>query len=132
MHVISRPAIQQAIERHPDATGWLEKWWQNAIKNAGACGFRALYPAADQVDGRRLQTRETTIAWSCVSYANRWTGGTLLVKHFLTHAEYDKNEWRKDCYDVNFDELSIVALDYEPRPIRSEAAYRKARGTWKS
>ena len=32
MHVISRPAIRQAIERHPDATGWLEKWWQNANK----------------------------------------------------------------------------------------------------
>jgi mRNA-degrading endonuclease HigB of HigAB toxin-antitoxin module len=32
-----------------------------------------------------------------VTYANRWTDGTLLVKHFLTHAEYDKNKWCKDC-----------------------------------
>lgn len=31
------------------------------------------------------------------TYANRWTDGTLLVKHFLTHAEYDKNKWCKDC-----------------------------------
>jgi len=32
-----------------------------------------------------------------VSYANPWQRGTLLVKHFLTHAEYDKDLWRKDC-----------------------------------
>jgi len=23
--------------------------------------------------------------------------GTLFVKHFLTHAEYDKNTWKRDC-----------------------------------
>jgi len=23
--------------------------------------------------------------------------GTLLVKYFLTHDEYDKNKWCKDC-----------------------------------
>ena len=27
----------------------------------------------------------------------RWTDGTLLVKYFLTHDEYDKNKWCKDC-----------------------------------
>jgi mRNA interferase HigB len=101
MHVISRPAIQQAIQRHPDAAGWLEKWWQNANQERWESlqGVRALYPAADQVDcclifnacgnKYRLIVR--------VSFANPWTGGTLLIKHFLTHAEYDKNEWRKDC-----------------------------------
>ncbi len=23
--------------------------------------------------------------------------GTLYVKHFLTHAEYDRGDWKKDC-----------------------------------
>ncbi len=32
-----------------------------------------------------------------VSYANQWTNGTLWVKHFLAHAEYDKQKWKKDC-----------------------------------
>lgn len=31
-----------------------------------------------------------------MSYANEWADGTLLVKHFLTHAEYDK-KWCIDC-----------------------------------
>ena len=32
-----------------------------------------------------------------VSYANQWTNGTLFVKHLLTHAEYNKDRWKKDC-----------------------------------
>jgi len=28
---------------------------------------------------------------------NQWQQGTLLVKHFLTHAEYDQDDWKKDC-----------------------------------
>jgi hypothetical protein len=32
-----------------------------------------------------------------MTYANDWTAGTLLVKHFLTHAQYDKRAWCKDC-----------------------------------
>jgi mRNA-degrading endonuclease HigB of HigAB toxin-antitoxin module len=33
-----------------------------------------------------------------VSYANPWTSGTFYLKHFLTHAEYDEDRWKKDCY----------------------------------
>ena len=101
MHVISRPAIHRAINRHRDAASWLEKWWQNAGKERWESLYdvRAIYPAADQVDcclvfnacgnNYRLIVR--------VSYANPWSGGTLLVKRFVTHAEYNKNDWRKDC-----------------------------------
>jgi mRNA-degrading endonuclease HigB of HigAB toxin-antitoxin module len=32
-----------------------------------------------------------------VSWRNKWSGGTLLVKHFLTHSQYDRNLWRTDC-----------------------------------
>jgi mRNA interferase HigB len=32
-----------------------------------------------------------------VCYANQWAKRTLFVKHFLTHAEYDKATWRRDC-----------------------------------
>jgi mRNA interferase HigB len=101
MHVLSRPAIHQAIERHADAAGWLEKWWQNASKERWESlrEVRALYPATDQVDCclvfNAMGNRYRLIVR--VSYANEWTRGTLLVKYFLTHAEYDKDEWKKDC-----------------------------------
>ena len=32
-----------------------------------------------------------------VAYANHWVKGTLFVKHFLPHAEYDKDAWKRDC-----------------------------------
>jgi len=35
-----------------------------------------------------------------VRYASEARGGTLFVKHFITHADYDKGHWKKDCcYD---------------------------------
>jgi mRNA interferase HigB len=101
MHVISRPAIRRAFQRHPDAAGWLADWWQNACRERWESlhEVRAVYPAADQVDCclvfDALGNRYRLIVR--VSYANEWTRGTLLVKHFLTHAEYDKDRWRKDC-----------------------------------
>jgi mRNA interferase HigB len=101
MNVISRPAIRQAIERHPDATTWLEKWWENAKREhwSSLHHVRAVYPATDQVDcclvfnacGNKFRLIVR------VSYANEWSGGTLFVKHFLTHAEYSKDDWKKDC-----------------------------------
>ena len=32
-----------------------------------------------------------------VSYENDFAKGTLFIKHFLTHAEYSKGSWKKDC-----------------------------------
>jgi mRNA interferase HigB len=32
-----------------------------------------------------------------VRYASVTRRGTLFVKHFLTHAEYDRNDLKKDC-----------------------------------
>lgn len=32
-----------------------------------------------------------------MAYANRWVKGTLFVNHFLTHAECDKDVWKRDC-----------------------------------
>jgi mRNA-degrading endonuclease HigB of HigAB toxin-antitoxin module len=30
MNVISRPAIDEAIRRHPDTESWLNAWWKVA------------------------------------------------------------------------------------------------------
>jgi len=32
-----------------------------------------------------------------VTYATEERGGTLFVKHFLTHADYERQNWRGDC-----------------------------------
>jgi mRNA interferase HigB len=101
MHVISRPALIAASRRHPDAAGWLSLWWSLASRARWESlhEVRAQYPAADQVGGCLIfNARGNAYRLICrVTYANQWQQGTLLVKHFLTHAEYNKNEWKKDC-----------------------------------
>ncbi len=101
MHIIARPAIQAAKARYPKAVAWLDGWWTAAGKATWTrlADVRVSYPTADEVgqclvfDGcggdYRLICR--------VTYANQWNHGTLLAKHFLTHGDYDKSKWCKDC-----------------------------------
>jgi mRNA interferase HigB len=101
MHVISRPAITQAIERHPDARTRLEQWWRLAsrMRWENLHDVRQVYPSADQVGGclvfNARGNRYRLIVG--VKYADDFQRGTLWVKHFLTHAEYDEEEWKRDC-----------------------------------
>ena len=101
MNVISRPAIREAQQQYPDATDWLENWWQVAklAQWQSLHDVHATYPAADQV-GRCLVfnvrgNKDRLIVG--VTYATEERGGTLFVKGFLTHAEYTKGHWKGYC-----------------------------------
>ncbi len=101
MHIIARPAIEAAKDKYPNASSWLDAWWGVASKASWTrlADVRENYPDADEVgqclvfdacgDDYRLICRMT--------YTNKWTKGTLLVKHFLTHGDYDKQHWCNDC-----------------------------------
>ena len=101
MHIIARPLVKQAARAYPDARGWLHAWWVVASRARweNLAEVRKAYGTTDQVDcclvfnvrGNRYRLVVR------VTYANAWQRGTLLVKHVLTHAEYDKDLWRKDC-----------------------------------
>lgn len=101
MNVISRHAIRRAQQRYPDAAEWLEAWRQTALHAEweNLHHVRATYSAADQVGGCLVfnvcGNKYRLIVG--VRYASGDRGGTLFVKHFLTHAEYDKNRWMGDC-----------------------------------
>lgn len=101
MHIIARPALVAAKQRYPNAASWLDDWWATASKAAWSrlADVRELYRDADEV-GQCLifNVCGNYYRLICrVTYANKWTEGTLLVKHFLTHADYDKNRWCNDC-----------------------------------
>ena len=101
MHVIARPAIRAAARRHADAATWLENWWAVACRARweNLHDVRHNYASTDQVD--------CCLVFNCrgnryrliarVTFADQYQRGTLLVKHFMTHAEYDRNAWRRDC-----------------------------------
>ena len=101
MNVIARPAIIGAIARHPDAESWLNAWWKQANRAEWRSlhDVRQVYPSADQV-GRCLVFNACGNKYRLivgVTYADEARGGTLFVKHFLSHAEYDKGFRKGDC-----------------------------------
>lgn len=100
MNVISRHAIFEAQRSNPRCRDWLEAWWRNAKREQWTSlhEVRKTYTSVDQVgnylvfdapEGRRLIVG--------VSYARNLParGGTLFVKHFLTHTEYDRGKWKE-------------------------------------
>ena len=101
MNVIARPAINAAINEHPDAEKWLNAWWKRARKEEwqSLSEIRLTYPKTDQVGGCLVfdvcGNKYRLIVG--VVYADETKRGTLFVKHFLTHAEYDKDDWKDDC-----------------------------------
>ena len=101
MNVISRPAVDRAIRHHLDTGPWLNAWWKTArcADWRSLADVRAAYQRADQVGSCLvfdvLGNRYRLIVG--VRYSTPAHGGTLFVKHFLTHAEYDKDYWKDDC-----------------------------------
>jgi mRNA interferase HigB len=56
------------------------------------------YPAADQVgDGLILDAPGARRLICNVHYATDERQRTLYVRYFLTHAEYDRGEWKDVC-----------------------------------
>jgi mRNA interferase HigB len=101
VHVISRAAIRAAAACHPSARSWLEQWWRHATKSRWESlhDVRLVYSSVDQVGGclvfNACGNRFRLIVG--VKYADAAHRGTLWVKQFLTHAEYDKGGWKGDC-----------------------------------
>jgi mRNA interferase HigB len=104
MNVISRPAVNEALLRHPDAETWLNAWWKTANQERwrSLAEVRKVYPRTDQVGSCLifdvLGNKYRLIVG--VRYETASRGGTLFVKYFLTRAEYSRNDWKGDCqYD---------------------------------
>jgi mRNA interferase HigB len=100
MNVISRPRVNEAIQRHPQAESWLNAWWQRAKHEQWRSlhDVRLVYPAVDQVGGCLIFNAPQACRLIVgVIWADDARNGTLFVKHFLTHAEYDQENWKKDC-----------------------------------
>ncbi|MEH1943289.1 MAG: type II toxin-antitoxin system HigB family toxin [Nostoc sp.] len=96
MHIISRARLSEFWEKHSNAQTSLRLWykltsvaeWQNLIE------LRQTFPSADQVGNFTVfniggnNYRLITL----VDYEYR----KIFIRHILTHAEYDKDEWKND------------------------------------
>ncbi|MFM9968877.1 MAG: type II toxin-antitoxin system HigB family toxin [Burkholderiales bacterium] len=93
--MISKRPLREFWELHPESKSILEDWFGRATK-CQAETFPALgqtFNAADYVDGFTIfdigGNRYRIVA------AIHYDKQRLYVRGVMTHAEYDKNKWRK-------------------------------------
>jgi mRNA interferase HigB len=94
MHVISRKALSQFWDRFPDSKTALARWFKVVQQTEfhSFTGLRAVFPAADKVDGWivfNIGGNKYRLIASI--HFNR---GKIYVRHVLTHAEYDRGGWK--------------------------------------
>ena len=96
MHIITQKTLRAAWEKHPDAEKPLRKWYTE-IKQLQFQNFAALrqrYPSADQVGRLTVFNIKGNHYRLIVRIDYRFS--KVFVRSFMTHAEYDKEEWKND------------------------------------
>lgn len=106
VNIIAKPSLRRLAERHALTVEWVEAWIAKVSSRewGSLLDVQQDYPSADHVcsclifnvlgNNYRLIVG---VWWSRPDQNGELAGGRLYIKHLLTHAEYDKNKWRKDC-----------------------------------
>jgi mRNA interferase HigB len=104
LHIISRKKLLEAGERHgTKAAVQLESWYRIAKRAAwrNLNEIRQTYSHADGIAvGKGKERRVYTVFYICGNDFRLITeifyeGHKILIRHVLTHAEYDKENWKK-------------------------------------
>ncbi|GAB4419602.1 MAG: type II toxin-antitoxin system toxin HigB [Anaerolineales bacterium] len=95
MHIISRKALQLFWEKHPDSQTSLLRWFKIVQKTDfdSFAALRRVFPSADKVEQWivfNIGGNEYRLIAS--AHFNRHK---VYVRHVLTHAEYDRGDWKK-------------------------------------
>lgn len=98
MRIISRRRLLKFCENHPDAATALNNWYRTA-KSAewqSLADVRQVDPSADAVGNFTVfNIRDNNYRLIVdIIYVNQ----RIYIKYVLTHAEYDKEEWKNDPY----------------------------------
>jgi mRNA interferase HigB len=94
MHVISKKRLIEFYTIHSTSKSPLLKWFQEIKKGSfqTIAEIRLLYPHADKV-GRRTVFNSGGNEYRLITRINYLTQKVFIVR-ILTHAEYDKNDWK--------------------------------------
>lgn len=95
MRVISKKPLRDFWGRRPESRLALEDWFRKASKATPASfqELRQVFGSADYVDGFTIFDvggNKYRIA-AVVHYDKQ----RIYVRHVMTHAEYDRNHWRR-------------------------------------
>jgi len=94
MHIISRKRLLEAGARHNDLIEPLDLWYRIAKKAtwANLVDLRQQMPSAD-LTGKYMVFNIKGNAYRLIAEVY-FTSQVILVRHVLTHAEYDKGGWK--------------------------------------
>ena len=95
MRIIKRSALVQFWSKHPDAKSSLESWY--AVVRVATwrtpADLKNIYPNADFV-GRRTVFNIGGNKYRLIARVN-YTARRIFVLYLLTHAEYDRGDWKR-------------------------------------
>ncbi len=95
MHVISRKRLKEAISQDNTLSVPLNAWFKVASTAnwTSIVEVRQTYPHADFVDPVTVFNIKGNDYRLITKIEYRW--GLVFIKEVLTHAEYDKGDWKK-------------------------------------
>lgn len=95
-HIITPARLREFWEKHPNAEASLRLWNQRT-KKAQWRNFdelRQVFPSADQV-GNLTVFNIGGNNYRLITFVD-YTYQKVFIRHVLTHAEYDKEDWKND------------------------------------
>lgn len=94
MHLITRKTLRTFWQQHPDSKTALERWSQIIERNNfdSFTQLRATFPNADLV-GKLTVFNIGGNKYRLIA-AIHFNRHKVYIRHILTHAEYDKDNWK--------------------------------------
>ena len=95
MHVISRKALSNFWEKHPDSESSLSRWYKAISKHdfRNSNDLRATFPTADKVGDLIVFNIGGNKYRLITSF--HFNRGKVFIRYVLPHQEYDKGEWKQ-------------------------------------
>lgn len=95
MHIISRKALAEFWEMHPDSKEALIRWHRIVERStfAGFAELRQTFPSADMV-GRYTVFNIGGNKYRLITSIH-YDRSKIYVRDVLTHQEYDQEKWKK-------------------------------------
>ncbi|WP_017292464.1 type II toxin-antitoxin system HigB family toxin [Geminocystis herdmanii] len=98
MHIISKTALKEFWEKNPYAKDALISWYKITSKSQWQC-FQDVRQTFDKADfvGQLTVFNICRNNYRLITKINFRTG-KVYIRAVLTHAEYDRNLWKKDSW----------------------------------
>ncbi|ALF56337.1 hypothetical protein ACX27_10390 [Nostoc piscinale CENA21] len=98
MHIISRKLLREFCQTHADSCEALDDWFRTASKASwtNLIEVQAVYPKAEAVSNFtvfNIKGNKYRLITS-INYEKQ----VIYIKYVLTHANYDKDDWKHDPY----------------------------------